>query len=313
MHILSTMAMLMLTLAIGYGLNKMQILDEQTNRQLSRLIVDVTTPLLVIASVASAQGDDTTKVMGLLYFGMGLYATMPIIAYGLVRLLKVEKYHRAVYAGALIFSNNVFMAFPIIKALYGDTALFYTSVLHMPFNLVFYTLQMQWMRRLAEKDGLISPVKSDTLRHRLHLIFNNGIFAVVIAFFLFITGTTLPHVLQQTAAFIGNTTMPLAMLIVGSSMASYSLSAIAQEPKIVLFTFVRLVVFPLVAYIFFSSFVQDPMVLGIITVTLGMPAANILAMAAAPYDNQNKIATLMVGFSTIAAMVTIPLMLLVMG
>lgn len=312
MEIISTMVKLLATLAIGFILNKTGIIDERTNQKLSQLIIQVTNPLLIISSLSSAQGESMDKILSLLLIGIVLYMIMPLLGYGTARLFKVSIDQRGVYAGALIFSNSGFMAFPILQALYGNSAIFYTSILHMPFNLLFFTFQMQWMLKLAPKDDFVSICTKNTFGQRLRNILNNGVIAVILTLFLFFTGFSLPQPLQDTASFIGNITMPLSMLIIGSSVASYALISALKERKILIFTAIRLIFLPIIAFLIFAPIVSDPALLGIIVITIGMPVASILAMAAAPYNNQRKIAALLVGFSTLCSMVTIPIIIILL-
>ena len=64
--IFQTMVKLLLMLLLGYILNKVDILDQNTNKKLSKLIVNVTTPLLVLSSVCASGSENRLSVLPVL-------------------------------------------------------------------------------------------------------------------------------------------------------------------------------------------------------------------------------------------------------
>ena len=309
MTIVITMTKLIATMFLGILLNKVGILDDRTSRKISQLIIQVTNPLLIVASVSAAQGEDSGTVVSLLITGVVLYAVTPVLGYALARAFRVPKGQRALYMGAIVFANTGFMGYPVVQALYGNAAIFYTSILHMPFNFLFFTLQMALMRKSAEAEGQTDVLETDrNPGRRLRNIFNNGVIASLIALVLFFTGWPLPQVVGDTVAFIGNTTMPLSMLAIGSSIGAYRLKDRLGEKRAYGFTAIRRMICPLVMILIMRPFVSDPVILGIMTITVGMPIASLLAMGAAPYDNQRKTAAVLVAFSTLCSMISIPVL-----
>ena len=67
--IFKTMIKLLLLLLLGYLLNKVSILDQNTSKKLSSLIVNVTTPLLILSSVCANSGGDRLSVLPVLGAG----------------------------------------------------------------------------------------------------------------------------------------------------------------------------------------------------------------------------------------------------
>lgn len=80
--IFQTMVKLLLMLILGYILNKVNILDQDTNKKLSKLIVNVTTPLLILSSVCANGSENRLSVLPvlgcafLLYLGLIMFGEL---------------------------------------------------------------------------------------------------------------------------------------------------------------------------------------------------------------------------------------------
>ena len=88
MVIAVTMCKLLAALLLGYYLNKRGILDEGTSKRLSTMIVNYVLPFLIISSVAGIEGNQG-EVLVLFLAGLLCYCIFPLIAWVLVRFLRV--------------------------------------------------------------------------------------------------------------------------------------------------------------------------------------------------------------------------------
>ncbi len=311
MAIAVTMCKLFVTLALGYFLTKKGMLDEHTSQKLSALIVNVIMPLLIISSVAGVEGD-RGEVLAFFFTGMLFYCALPLVGWVIARFIRVPVNLRGTYMCMVMFANCAFMGFPVISALLGESSIFYSNIFHMGFNLSFFSLGLLLLRRDARVDGE-EGVRAGTRRQAVRQILNNGVIASVLAVIIYFAGIPLPDVVTETAGFIGDTSMPLSMLVIGSSIAGYSFREIFSRRKVYLITLARLVILPVLAYFAIQLFTDNDMFIKIVTITLGMPIASLVAMGSAPYKEQGKEASIAVVFSTLCSLVTIPVMSVLLG
>lgn len=314
MVIAVTMCKLLAALLLGYYLNKRGILDEGTSKRLSTLIVNYVLPLLIISSV-SGIGGDSGEVLTLFLAGLLCYCLFPLIAWVLVRILRVQVTLRGTYMGMLIFSNNAFMGYPVVSALFGNQAIFYSTIFHMLFNLMFFSLGMILIRRDAKVDDYREdrPLR---FRERLSVVrqvANNGVIASVLALIIYFCRIPLPEMVTETCSFLGNVCMPLSMMVIGSSIASYPLRELFTEKRIYFVTAFRLILLPLLTYFGVGLLISNREIVMIATITVGMPVASLVAMGSAPYQEQGKAASIAVVFSTLCSMVSIPVMCMLLG
>ena len=136
--IFKTMIKLLLLLLLGYLLNKVSILDQNTSKKLSSLIVNVTTPLLILSSVCANSGGDRLSVLPVLGAGFLMYLGLILFGELAARLPVFKKENRGINACMMVFSNNAFMGIPVLQSIYGIEAIFYNSIINFPYNIFIY-------------------------------------------------------------------------------------------------------------------------------------------------------------------------------
>lgn len=309
MIIAVTMCKLFAALALGYAATKTGMLDENTGKRLSALIVNAILPCLIISSVTGIKGDKS-EVLAFFLTGVLFYCVFPLIGWVVAGLIRVPAELKGTYMCMVIFSNCSFMGFPVLSALFGNEAIFYSNIFHMSFNLMFFTLGIALLKRDANADGLRKngAVLPGQRFRAIRRIINNGVIASVLALVIYFAQIPLPAVLTESLSFIGDTVMPLSMLVLGISIANVPMKEIFSSHKVYLISVVRLLVMPVLAYFAIRFFTDNSLLVKIVTITAGMPVATLVAMGSAPYPRQGREASMAVVFSTLCSLITIPVM-----
>ena len=285
-------------LIVGYFLNKKKILDSHINTGLSALLLNATNPALILSSLGATGGVAKGDVSKLLVFGLCFYIMLPIFAWLIVHLLRIHPSKRSIAQLLIIFSNTGFMAIPILQTLYGDVSVFYSNILNLPFNFLFFSYGVYLMNR--ETAG----ASGSKLNWRKFV--NPGIVASAIALLLYFCNITLPKVATETFSFLGNMTPPLSMIILGSVLAEYPLSSIFKDLKINLMLIVKQLLLPVIATVLAHLVFTDPVITGIITLTFAMPCATMTVMLSKEYKSDTLTASAGVVFTTVLSLITIP-------
>ena len=286
-------------LIVGYFLNKKKILDSHINTGLSALLLNATNPALILSSLGATGGVAKGDVSKLLVFGLCFYIMLPIFAWLVVHLLRIHPSKRSIAQLLIIFSNTGFMAIPILQTLYGDVSVFYSNILNLPFNFLFFSYGVYLMNR--ETAG----ASGGKLNWRKFI--NPGIVASAIALLLYFCNITLPKVATETFSFLGNMTPPLSMIILGSVLAEYPLSSIFKDLKINLMLVLKQLLLPVVATVLAHLVFTDPVITGIITLTFAMPCATMTVMLSKEYKSDTLTASASVVFTTVLSLITIPI------
>ena len=298
MTIVVTMTKLLFAMAVGFYLNKKHILDSETSKKLSAMVVNFTAPLLIISSAGQMAGDSQSAIILMLFSGLFLYFLLPFISFAVARLVHAPSDCRGVYQCMLMFANTAFMGYPVVQALYGESSIFYTTIFNFGYNILFYT----YAAFLLDKDaGQASKFEPKRL---VSMGFLSGLVALAIPF----SGITLPELVLQPCSFIGSVTTPLSMLIIGSNMANYPLHDIFSEKRIYVMAAIRLLAIPILTALYMSFLTDDPMLICMTAMTMGMPVGSMVAMGSSKYEKQGRIGSISVVMSTICSMVTIPVL-----
>ncbi len=307
MAIVSTMVKLLLAILAGFVFRKRGVLDDDMDRRLSQLVLQLTMPALVIASAAGLdRGEaslDSAQILRLIQTGFLFSALLIPISWLLVRLVRAPRQLRGTSMNCLIFSNSAFMGYPVVAAFLGSEAVFYTAVFHLLFFLVFFTVGTYLFQKDAEPD---KPFK-------IGQFINPGIIASIIALAVYFTGIELPALVLDSLSFIGDLTSGLSLIVIGSGLGAYSLKQLFGQQNLYIISFLRLVIMPLIAIGFIRLFFTELMAIQVVALSVAMPVASSVAMGSTQYPEQGKFASQAVGLSTLLSMLTIPLWFLFLG
>lgn len=107
--VINQMIILFLVIIIGYIANKVGILDKSQNQKLSSLILNITCPALILASVSDIESGDFKIVVQIFIISIIIYLVLPFMGILLAKILKVPEEDRNLYKFMTIFSNIGFM------------------------------------------------------------------------------------------------------------------------------------------------------------------------------------------------------------
>ncbi|PXV85319.1 hypothetical protein C8E03_11828 [Lachnotalea glycerini] len=293
--IIDTMFKLLALLILGYYLNKKSYINSDTNVSLSNMIVKFTAPALIISSVCTPQPSNKGEVLKIVGVGIIIYVLLPILAYCITKILKITKSKEGIYQLLIVFSNVSFMSYPIVQALYGDTAIFYNTLLHMPFNILIFTYG-EYL--LSKGEGNIKIRPKD--------IFTPGVVSAIIAIIIYFTEINVPSFISATCSFLGSITTPLSMLILGSVLGDYPIRELFSERKLYIVSIIKLIVIPIITFFIAKQIFTDSVIIGVATLSMGMPAASMCVMLCVEHKGQIKTASVGVFLTTILSLISIP-------
>ena len=297
-----TMVKILVAMAIGFFLKKINILNPEANKAMSSLIIHITAPCLLFNSIVSMDNSEFQNAITLLWVGFAVYAVLIVLAILITRLMKTPRSSRGVYQAAMIFGNVSFLGIPLAEALYGSTGVFYIALLNIHFNLFFFSYGFYLIMSSGNGQGKFSPKK----------LINTGIISIIIAMIIFLFQIDLPEVITSPISFVGSITSPLSMIIIGSTVAAYPLKEVFSKKKIYMLSFLRLLVYPIAAYFIFKVTLGDTLLTNVLCIYIGMPTASVVGMTAIAYDADAENATSCSAMMTVLSLVTIPIIYLVM-
>ncbi|MBR5329274.1 MAG: AEC family transporter [Firmicutes bacterium] len=283
--------------AVGFIAFKCGLIQEEGNRAISKLVLYITLPAMIIASVADVPPNLTAgDILFFLFLSFISYAVMGLIGFFIPRLLKAERKDYGVYTFVTMFGNVGFMGFPILSTIFGPQAVFIAAIFNLPMNLLSFTL------------GVLMLAPRGT-KLQMKEFFTPAVVTSFIAPLLYLLPITIPTAIYDGFSLLGSATVPLGMFIIGSSIAQIPFKQIWNLPKLYVVSAAKLLICPIALWLIFKPFVHDPLIFGI-AVALGMmPSATCSTMLCIEYGGNELLASRTVCISTILSAVTIPVMI----
>lgn len=299
--VINQMIILFLLMAMGYIIVRTGILNMVFRDNLSTFIVNVTMPLMMISSVTSTTPvGDANDVILVFIISILTYALLPFIAILLAKCLRVPKEDNNLYLYMTIFSNIGFMGFPVIQSIFGEGAIFYAAIFNMIFNFMNFSLGIRLMS--DKRKGSFSVKK----------FLRPGIFGAIFALIIFFTGITLPSPLVDSMKNLGDTTSPLAMIVIGMSLAEIPFKSVFTEIRLYPYTLIKQVIIPILSWYVLRNIISNELILGITVIVIAMPVATSAVLFSSEYDGNTNLATKSVFITTLASLVTIPVIVYVL-
>ncbi len=108
-------------------------------------------------------------------------------------------------------------------------------------------------------------------------------------------------------SILGGLTTPLAMVIIGSLLATFPVWDMLGDTNVFWATVLRLFALPIGTFFLLSPLISDPLLLGILVILAGMPAGSMTAIFADIYRADEQFASQLVFVSTLLSLITIPI------
>jgi len=106
----AVMITLFAIVVVGYVAGKLGYMGGTFDKRLSKLVIDITCPALILSSAMGGELPDRRYIVPLLAVSVLTYLVLTVLAIGLSRLLTKERTDQGVLAFAMIFGNVGFMA-----------------------------------------------------------------------------------------------------------------------------------------------------------------------------------------------------------
>ena len=150
--------------------------------------------------------------------------------------------------------------------------------------------------------------KEEEFQFPIKKLLNMPLISAVLSIILYFGKIQLPEVAIKSLDFMGNVTTPVAMLILGSTIAGMPWKELFDEWRIYIFTAFKLLVIPIIV-IGLLKFVpnMNPLIHGSLILLSATPVATNTTMLAIEYDGDMKLSSKGIFFTTLLCMLTIPL------
>lgn len=307
--VLQQMVIIFLLIGIGMILYRKKMLSEETSKQISGIIINVTNPALLICSAF----DDGPKVslheLGIAFVSyVAVFVILIVIGFLLPYFLGVPKKLHYAYQMLTTFGNVAFIGIPLASAVLGSESLIFVSIFNLLFNFLVYTFGMSMLQRAAAlqaaKDGSV-PEKSSA-SDRLKKLVNAGTISAALTIIFYLGNFRIPVIVSSTLSYMGRATTLLSMLVLGVSVAQMAPRDIFSNPRLYIFTFLRQIMVPIACILLMRGLLDNKLILNTMLLMLAVPAANMPLMLAKQMGMETESISQGIILTTVLSLVTVP-------
>ncbi|WP_292598933.1 AEC family transporter [Mesotoga sp. UBA6090] len=296
-EIVSKVLTFFVLIGIGFILRRTNLVDDLFTKVVSGFVLYVTLPALIVDSMNFEYSYEVfSNSVILLVAGGVLYLILWFVGLVSSKILKLTGDSRSVFLYAVLFGNVAYMGYPVVELIIGKEGVFYSAVFNIWFNVLTWTVGVRIMSRKAG---------SSTRKAFL----NPGIISVCIGLVLFFSPLKLPVFLDEALALLGESTIPLAMVVVGIILGNVRLSTILKSRTVIFYSIVKLCIAPVIVFFLLSAGEMPAMVKKILIIMSAMPAAANTSIFARIFDSDYELSSKLIASSTLFSLITIPLII----
>ncbi len=297
---IEVMLTLFAIVVVGYVIGKLGYLGGDFDRQLSRLVINITCPALILSSAMTGNLPDRRFILPLLLVSVVTYAVLTGIAFVLPRYLTNRKSDEGTVGFALLFGNVGFMGYPVVDSIFGHEAVFYAAVLNVVNTFAVFTVGTILITGRNDVEGS---------RFQKKVLYSTPMIAAYLTILIVALGIDgIPGCVSQPLTMIGSITVPAALLIIGSSMSQLSLRTMLGNRTVYATSLFRLVLLPVAVYFLCRIIGFSDFVVNINTIVIAMPVATYGTILCLKYGKDTTMMTEVTFITTLLSMLTIPVL-----
>ncbi|MDO4176549.1 MAG: AEC family transporter [Bacillota bacterium] len=290
----------------GWFLRKINFIDDKMNHSMNKLIVYFAYPCLIVHNIGNV--DMTGKVVldFLITFVISLicFFLYGLIAFGYAKARKFSADVSNVAEFAMTTPNNGFMGFPVSLIFFGEKGLFLMLAHNAAMNFYIFTYCTNLLNRNNPEKK--KPTLRNVTRAVCKFLLNPNILALFIGFALSLLGGILPDVVDEYLLYIGNVSTPMAMIFIGSSLATSDMRKVFTTRVVIESSIVKLLIMPAITILLVLFLPVDPLIKSIIVLGIAFPTAATVSMLAEQENQSALTASMILVLSTIASIATVP-------
>lgn len=310
----TVVATLMVIIAVGFICRKVGIINDVSSKNLSKLVLMVGQPAMLIYSMSSAEynAENVNIAWTMLWLGFVYHGVLAVLGYFLALPYRKNIDEEKISEFSIMFANCAFIGFPIFEALLGPTGLFMASFLVFSFNVLLWTWGL----------AIFARKRNDIKLNIKKIIFNFGTIPCVIGFALYLLkapaiGFELPLFITKAAGYLTNICTPVSVLIIGALIATQSPKRIFCSWKLYYFNAIKLFVLPLLVCLISKVILILVPVDGLYmyavfaTAAAALPSAAAVTMMSETHGLDSGYSSVIVGTTSLMSVLSLPIVMMI--
>ena len=320
--VFNQMVSLFLLMLTGYLANRFGVIDKTFESKVSRFIVNISLPATILNAVTGSDMAHDQEMLPIFVAAVSIFLVAHVVCHFIQKIIRWNP----TYELMLNYSTLGFMGIPIISTIYGGEYVLHVSIFMMTFNLSLFSYGVYLLSRDNPKNELAisgsePPAAKNTAAaastensatksssgFSVKKLLSPGILSAFLAIGIYLLDIHLPQHAVSLFSTVGATTTPLAMIVIGSTLAGVRFSTVFTDRELYLFSFLKLLVLPVITFLVLRFFIRDRTLLEISTILSGCPIAGNVSMLCMEYNRDVTLVSRGICISTLLSMISIPI------
>jgi len=291
----SQIGILLCIILIGVLARFRKILTESVTRDLNKLIIGLTLPILYFyVLVAQTSREVLISSWYLPLLSGGIVLSGFILAFLFCKFMSLPNPQKRTFLYLSSFTNCGFLAIPIALFLFGEEGVVRIVISNLGFSVLLWTLGVSVLRGERQVNLIFKN------------LFNAGTIALALGFLGIVVGFKLPYIIDGALGLVGGITIPLAMLIIGGILAGREIHKRVEIKLIIPIVLIRLVIVPALALAVGKLFSLPSFIQSVFVLQAAMPSASTTPLFVQRYGGDSELAGSGVFFTHIISIITVP-------
>lgn len=288
--------------AIGYFLVRRGILTRQGMDFISRLVIDITLPAMIFSQLI--QGFNFSLKPAWWIFPLTSFAITLlglIVGSAFASLIKRGEQRRQ-FLSLVAFQNSGYLPLALVAALFSaekiNLMFIYIFLFLLGFNLVMWSLGVYFLSYHRNK------------KFELGSLFSPPVLATLFTMALVGLGVNkfIPELILRPLRMVGDSTLPLAMFVVGGNLGLIRINRIEFKP-ISLLILAKLLILPLLGLLFIRGLSLPYLFSLLLMMQLAMPSATSPSLIIVRYNREDLLISQGILITHLVSLATIPFFL----
>ena len=298
---------IVLIIALGFYLRNKGWFADSFAGNISKLIMNIALSASIFVSVLTYLTRDKLMALsdGLIYGALSIVFGY-LIAWLMVKVLKVRRGRRGVFINTIVNANTIFIGLPLNIALFGEAS--------MPYFLVYYVLNTvsTWAfgAFLIANDST-EPQPAHRQKFNWKKLLPAPLLGFLVALVFLLADIPVPSFIHSTLDYVGSIVTPLSLLYIGITLADAGLKSIRFDKDTTAALLGKFVLAPLIMVALIAaghSILPLPSLEAkTLIVQSSVSALAVLPILANEAKGDVRFATNVVTTSTILFMIVVPL------
>jgi len=281
---------------VGFLLRRIKLISSEARNGFSEVLLTLFMPCMVFDSFRQ---DITLRELLSTSLTLGIAVAVSIFSYILGKFIfnRYPASKRKILRYGALISNSVFAGMPIMKSVYGNLGVFYSSIFVISNRIFMWTA------------GISMFTDADMKTRVKNVLLNPGVVAVFLGIIRMLLRIRLPSFVDVSIEHLGACTTPISMMIVGTFLADVNIKSVFSL-DCMFSSFVRLILIPGVTLLALKLAGAEEIQVATAVILTAMPIGSSTVMLAQRYDADAEFASQCVFLSTVLSMFTTPVLAL---